>query len=644
MLFQLLTGRLPFESENPTQVVLMHLSAPVPDPTEIAPERNIPEPLVLVVQRALQKNANDRYQDALEFADALGAAMEEIQNASQSSFASVRAGGAMSCPACFANVPVARFCCDCGERLPVKTDRPTSRAAPDLPPLPLRLYSRDDDLAWLEAARQSDKPEFKAYRIVGEAGMGKTRLLQAFLERARTAGDVVVTAGPDPYGAEVALHALRQVISGLVGVRPGSDGRRHWRDASEEEQRGLAEVLGNSVDSQRATVPSRRRDDIHAALGWALGRATARTRESRIILAVEDLDRVDSASFAAFTHALERHQTTQPILLVATHSPAFEPNWTTTSSARTLMGLPASVLTRILGNRPSFERQAIEDVAKRGALPLYIDQVVRFLAEGGSDPPQRLADLIAHRIGTLQPAARQLLQALAVLGERADEESLRAVLGEDVDVGSSLELIGNGDMIERVEDHVVLRHPLFREVILLATPAGVRVELHRRTIRWFDKQGAPIEARALHAYHSQESFEALLLLEQIAERALSRADQPAAVNALRRGLELSRRELYRGELDDPMRAMAIFGRKLGDALSQSGNYADAEGVLREALDMTGPTGTDRAQILASLARVARGRQRKDEAVVFLDEAIQLARRSSAHGLVKDLTETRTRWT
>jgi serine/threonine-protein kinase len=59
--------------------------------------------------------------------------------------------------------------------------------------------------------------------------------------------------------------------------------------------------------------------------------------------------------------------------------------------------------------------------------------------------------------------------------------------------------------------------------------------------------------------------------------------------------------------------------------------------------MTGPTGTDRAQILASLAGVARGRQRKDEAVGFLDEAIALARRSSAHGLVKDLTETRRSW-
>jgi serine/threonine-protein kinase len=331
-------------------------------------------------------------------------------------------------------------------------------------------------------------------------------------------------------------------------------------------------------------------------------------------------------------------------MFVATHTSAFEPNWGTQSPARVLSGLPSAVLGRIMGNRPSAERQALEELAKRGVSPLYVDQVIRFLTEGGSEPPLRLADLIAHRLGTLQPAARQLLQALAVLGDRADLDSLRGLLGADVDVAAALELVGEGDMVETSGTQVALRHPLFREVILLATPAGVRIELHRRTIRLFDKQGAPIEARALHAYHSQESFEALLLLEQIAERAMMRGDEQAAVNALRRGLDLSRRELSRGELDDPMRAMAIFGRKLGDALSQGGNYADAEGVLREALDMTGPTGTDRAQILGSLARVARGRQRKEEAAVFMEEAIQLARRSAAHGLVKDLLETRSRWT
>ncbi|OYV91277.1 MAG: hypothetical protein B7Z68_10940, partial [Acidobacteria bacterium 21-70-11] len=84
-----------------------------------------------------------------------------------------------------------------------------------------------------------------------------------------------------------------------------------------------------------------------------------------------------------------------------------------------------------------------------------------------------------------------------------------------------------------------------------------------------------------------------------------------------RGLDLARRELFRGELDDPERAMLIFGRKLGEALAQQGDYLDAEGVLREALDMAGPGGQDRARVLGALAHVAHGRSRNREAEAYL---------------------------
>src|SRR6185436_1217378 len=58
ILYQLLTGRLPFEAESPTQVVLMHLSLPPPNPALIAPERDIPDALVDVTLTALQKDAS----------------------------------------------------------------------------------------------------------------------------------------------------------------------------------------------------------------------------------------------------------------------------------------------------------------------------------------------------------------------------------------------------------------------------------------------------------------------------------------------------------------------------------------------------------------------------------------------------------
>ena len=152
------------------------------------------------------------------------------------------------------------------------------------------MYARDDDIAWLQGARLIDSSQLLAYRVVADAGMGKTRLIQEFLERAKLEGDVTVLAGPYPYGAEVAFHTLREAIYGLTGIRPGSGARREWRDAREDEQRGLNEIFGVS-EGQRSLPPTQRRDDIDAAFRWALDRATARARGARVILAIEDLER-----------------------------------------------------------------------------------------------------------------------------------------------------------------------------------------------------------------------------------------------------------------------------------------------------------------------------------------------------------------
>jgi serine/threonine-protein kinase len=190
---------------------------------------------------------------------------------------------------------------------------------------------------------------------------------------------------------------------------------------------------------------------------------------------------------------------------------------------------------------------------------------------------------------------------------------------------------------------VSLSHPLIREIVLGAIPAEVRRELHERAARVYEKREAPIEARALHAYYAQDTLEALMLLEQVAERALARDDVGAGVEALRHALDLARQDVYRGELDDPLKAVAIFARKLGDALIRGGAWSDAEGVLREALHVAGPTGAERAHLLASLARVARGRERADEAFGYIDEAIDVARKSGSHDLLTSLTNTRRAW-
>ena len=92
--------------------------------------------------------------------------------------------------------------------------------------------------------------------------------------------------------------------------------------------------------------------------------------------------------------------------------------------------------------------------------------------------------------------------------------------------------------------------------------------------------------------------------------------------------------------DDAVAAVAASIREFG---FRQPIVVDAEGVLREALDIAGPSGTDRARVLSALAHVAHGRQRKGEALGYLEQAIEVARQSGAHDLVSAFSDTRRAW-
>jgi serine/threonine protein kinase len=645
MLFQLLTGRLPFEADNPTQVVMMHISVPVPDPRQIAPERNIPDSLVAVTLRAMSKDAKDRYSDALEFADALQQALEEARSQPPSSglgpMLSQRPGMTVECRVCSSVVPMTRFCCECGARLPVKSESPTP---PPSLNFPLALVGRDDDLAWLGDRRREAEGGVIGARLVGEHGVGKTRLMREFLDIVGRKGDQIVVTGPDPYWAEVAYYALRKAISGLAQMETAGTGRRTWDGATQAARHGLEEIFSGIPSRDDTRSPIERRRDLADALRWAMQRAARLATPHRVVLAIDDLQRVDGSSRCAFADVLGEPPPALDFLVIGAHTPGFDAGWGANHAARVVSGLPPPVVTRLLKSAsPTDRMMALTENGIRGIPPLYVEQLLRFAMEGGSDPPPRLADLISHRMATLEPRARRVLQALGVLGDIIEPDAIAEVLGRPDGVLETLGALVTAGMVESLGRAYSLSHPLIREIVLGAIPAEVRRELHSRAVRVYEKREAPIEARALHAYYAQDSLEALLLLEQVAERALARDDVAAGVDALRHALELSRADVYRGELDDPLKAVAIFARKLGDALIRGGAFSDAEGVLREALHVAGPTGAEHAHLLASLARVAHGRERSEEAFGFIDEAIEVARKSGSHELLSTLTNTRRAW-
>jgi serine/threonine protein kinase len=656
ILYQLLTGKLPFEGDSPTQVVLAHLTQLPRDPAEVAPERRIPRALVDVSLRILSKEPGDRYRDSDELSAALGDALaiiEERQHLRGPAEVAVRCG---SCNAL--NPAAQKFCGECGvpttpapmSTLPALRARSATAVTPKAGlesgidsieiAMPrarsgaLPFIGRQEELAWLETLR-AEARSLAGARIVGDVGVGKTRLVREFLDVAAAAGDVVVQTGPDPAWAEVAYWALRHAIVRLAALPENGGGAREWVAATPEARRGLADVFGHESPDRAATLsPDERRFATAEALRWSFVRASERSLGHRVVLAIDDLHCVDGASRNAFSDTLSDPPLV-PALLIATYPPGFEPGWAEdVASARTLSGLPTSEVGKVI--TPSARPSGPALLGARTIVPLYLEQLLRYSREESGVAPPGLADVIAVRVERLPANARRVLQAAAVWGDDGDDQVLTRMLGDQLDLVEALGFLRRAGMILVERSVICTAHPLLREVTLATIPAAVKRELHAAAAVVCDERDLPIEVRALHEYWGGTAFQALLLLERVSVLASARGDHSGAIMALRRGLELGRRELFRGELDDPMRAVLIFSRKLGEALLRGGQLNDAEGVLREALDVAGPSGQDRAAVLGALARVAHERDRRQEARDYLREALELASRSGSRELMTSL--------
>lgn len=656
IMFQLLTGQLPFEAASPTQVVLMHLQQPPPDPRRLVPERRIPDPIAEVCLTALAKDRTKRYPDAHSFIKALDAAL--------GSAASLKAAANKSsviCSQCRSAVPAGqKFCGECGARVvasqPAAPGPSVPPPAPSVPshtrsappsrgsgarlPLPLPLLGREDDLQWLEDRRREADSAPRGARIVGEVGVGKTRLLSEFLGRARAEGDRVIEIAPDPAYAEIGYYGLADAIEKLTGITASTDlSRVAINDPHRDEViRGLHEVVIKPLGTKMPADV--RRYAAAAALRWAITRASADADGRRVVLGFDDLPRFDGATRHALSDVLGEPPNI-PILFVASHPSGFDAGWPAgRTHARVINGLPTAVaVTALRGLAPQTAASAAErlqESASRGVAPLYLDQLVRFAQDGGGVAPSRVADVIVLRIERLGADARRVMQAAAILGDDVQSETITQLLPPGAPVSASLEKCVKSGILEETVVGVRFAHPLFREVAAATIPAGARRDLHARAAELAQDAGAAIEVRALHAFYAQNALEALLMLEQVADRATQRGDDEGAILALRRSLELARRALFRGDLDDPDRAVVIFSRKLGDALARAGYLTDAEGILREALDLAGPADSDRAKVLEALARVARARERHTEATALLKEAIATANRSGARELKSTL--------
>ncbi len=638
VLFELLTGRVPFIADTATKTLILHLTAPAPDPRDVAPDRAIPAPFAGVAARALAKACEDRFQSAREFADALENALIESEGRLTVDSAPVTT---IRCKTCGAPCPMGqKFCGECGASIASKPppgssrrpgsvpvtreDGPASLAAAEAtsiaPALP--LLAREDAMAWLDSRYHEASAVLAVARVVGEPGTGKTRLVRELLARCVLRGDFVVSIAPETSWARIGDAAIKAAIRGLAGLPDGPVDTAVWDAAYPDARTGLGLLFGGA-DESPPSGPGRRHA-LAEALRWALEVAAERSRgRGPVVLAIDDLDFIDGTSKNAIEDILAEPPLVA-VLLVITHAPG---------GGLKAETLPAETWT--LGPLPyeSFADRVSTRLATRGVslVPLHVEQLIAWSTETPDPAPERLVDVIARRVERLPPDARHALQALAIWGDDATPDSLWRMLPTATDVAAALDGLDRARLVAIDERGIRIAHPLIRRVVSSSLPAGRKQDLYARAADL--RPGAPLEVRAKQAMHGGSALEALSLLDALSARQAAHGDLSGGVNTLRHALDVARRELHRGEIDDPVGAVLIFSRKLAEALADEGHWSDADGVLREALGTAPPASPHRAHLLGVLARVADARQHPDEARRYLDEAMKVARQSDARSLL-----------
>ena len=194
ILYELLTGRLPFEAELAKDIMLMQLTQTPPPIDEVVPDRAVPDFICEAVSRALAIDPAQRFDSAREFSIALNSSSGPLSQRVR-----LRA-----CPSCYSSMPLnMKFCGECGNQLVEDQDVPPPPRT--LPALPLPLIGREDTLDLLHGERDlAARGRLNGLVLSGASGVGKTRVLSEFVAACETRGDLVVQLRPTD-GARVWL-------------------------------------------------------------------------------------------------------------------------------------------------------------------------------------------------------------------------------------------------------------------------------------------------------------------------------------------------------------------------------------------------------------------------------------------------------
>jgi DNA-binding CsgD family transcriptional regulator len=343
--------------------------------------------------------------------------------------------------------------------------------------------------------------------VCGEAGVGKTALLRSFCDEAARPRAVL-------WGTCDPLFAPRP-FGPLFAIAEGTEGE-------------LRDALAQGANPQQVAV--------------ALARELRSSRPT--VLVLEDLHWADEATLDVFTLLVRRAEATPALVLGTYRDDALDNahplrrvlgELATTTSVRRLKLAPLSpeAVGRLAAPHGVDGQELYE---KTGGNPFF---VVEALAGGSEQIPATVKDAVLARAMRLSPGARALLEAAAVVPQRAELWLLEALAGAAVEAVD--ECVGAGMLVAEV-DGVAFRHELARLSLESSVGPAAKARLHGRALAAISARPGPASDCARLAHHAEAAGDAGAVLRF----ALPAAERASSMGAHREAAAQYRRVLRSG--------------------------------------------------------------------------------------------------
>ena len=446
---------------------------------------------------------------------------------------------------------------------------PADREDSPLPP----LVDREAELQiLLDRFRLARSGTGQAVLLAGDAGVGKSRLVQALFEQIAALSPTSPTR-LIAHGSAFAqntplapiLHLLSRALFAADGAGSGEEKLRQMEEVLDQHALPVSEyapllgaLLSLPVEERYPPLvlsPEARRKRTLAAILALLG---AMADRHPLVLVIEDLHWIDPSTLDLLDLLL-RELPVLPLLLVATFRPELTPPWhhQTAVTQLRLGGLSTihteQLIERVTRGKPLSPEIQREIVARTDGIPLFVEELIKAVLEAGVSPRQPEGipftlggSLLARldRLGEAKPVA----QLAAVLGRTFSLELLEALSWiKGAALSSALGRLVQAEILYRrgpaPAARYIFKHALIQDAAYLSLLASDRRELHRR-LAFLLQEEFPAIAEAepeLMAHHCERgglTVEAVDYLQEAGRRAAQRSAHVEAMSQLNRALDL----------------------------------------------------------------------------------------------------------